>query len=245
MSDIAHVHGWPRTRSAFVLAVGAVLVGSVLFSAVLLLVGAVPAWGGARAQRPGTDAVDRQSAGTVRDADPDEPAAGGSSGREDDTESAPTSSRNRPGRTRTDPPASTAPATQPPTTQVPPTATPTRPPTSDPHPAVLTSAPSTADPPSAPAPPSSAPAGHRARPAAVPQPPGPVGGFAPDRVPDVGSRPSVDSAPSATSSATEVAAGRASFLPGKDMGVKIFAAGLVALIVSFGGLVTLALRRRQ
>jgi hypothetical protein len=42
-----------------------------------------------------------------------------------------------------------------------------------------------------------------------------------------------------------VAAGWASFLPGQEFGVKIFVAGLVALMVSVGGLVTLAIRRRQ
>jgi hypothetical protein len=42
-----------------------------------------------------------------------------------------------------------------------------------------------------------------------------------------------------------LAAGRTSFLPGQEFGVKIFVAGLAALIVSLGGLVTLAIRRRQ
>jgi hypothetical protein len=64
-------------------------------------------------------------------------------------------------------------------------------------------------------------------------------------VPDLGSKPSVANPPSpAPSTATDVVAGWASFLPGKEFGVKIFAAGLVALIVSIGGLVTLAVRRR-
>jgi hypothetical protein len=46
-------------------------------------------------------------------------------------------------------------------------------------------------------------------------------------------------------SATDLAVDGPSFLPAKEMGVKIFSAGLVALVVSIGGLVTLALRRRQ
>ena len=100
--------------------------------------------------------------------------------------------------------------------------------------------------------------GPRARPAAALSPaspspvrapagPGnPAGGFAPNRVPDVGTQPSVAGVPSpAPSEPSEMAAGRASFLPGQEFGVKIFVAGLVALIVSIGGLVTLAIRRRQ
>jgi hypothetical protein len=42
-----------------------------------------------------------------------------------------------------------------------------------------------------------------------------------------------------------VVAERGSFLPAKEFGVKIFAAGLVALAVSIGGLVRLAVRRRE
>jgi hypothetical protein len=238
MPNNAHVLGWHRPGSPFVLATGVVLLGSVLFSAVLLSVGVVPAWAGVRLVAP--EAGVTHQARTAQGADPDAP---GRSARDNSSGPAPTSSKNPSNTTGTNPPTP-APTTRPPTEPPPRPASTTR----DPKPTRPSAVPSTVDPPSTAAP-SAAPAGPRARPAVVPAPaatrsPSPIGGFAPDRVPDVGSRPSAATAPNPPPG-TDAAAARASFLPGREMGVRIFAAGLVALIVSIGGLVTLALRRRQ
>ena len=248
MSNSTHVRGWPQPRSPLVPAAGAVLVSSVLFSGVLLLFGAIPASGAARssAQGPSTGA---NPARTAQSTDPDAPTAAGWSGRARSTGPAPKSSWNRPLTTSTDPPTP-APSSEP-STRTPSTPSPTRSPRPDPQPTRSTPAPTTVDPS---ADPSGAPAGPRGRPAAVPplpattapQPSSPFGGSTPDRVPDIGIQPSVATAPSpAAPDGTDLAVDGPSFLPAKEMGVKIFSACLVALVVSIGGLVTLALRRRQ
>jgi hypothetical protein len=246
MSNSTHVHGWPQPRSPLVPAAGAVLVSSVLISGVLLLFGAVPASGAARmsAQGPSTGAANH--ARTDHPTDPDASTTPGWSGRVHSTWPAPKSSWHRMVTTKTDPPT-TAPSSEP-STRPSHAPSPTRSPRPDPQP---TPARTKVDPS---ADPSGAPAGPRARLAAgppqpattAPQPSSPFGGSTPDRVPDVGIQPSVATAPSPVAlSATDLAVDGPSFLPAKEMGVKIFSAGLVALVVSIGGLVTLALRRRQ
>ena len=244
MSNSTHVHGWQQPRSPLVLAAGAVLVSSVLFSGVLLLFGAVPASGAARSS-PSQGAANEGR--TDHPTDPDARTAPGWSGRAHSTGPASKSSWKRPVATRTDPPTPT-PSSEPPTPP-PSTPTPTRSPRRDPEPTRSTPAPTTVDPSADP----SGAVGPHARLAAAPpqpatiapQPSSPFGGSAPDRVPDLGIAPSVATAPSPVApSGTDLAADGASFLPDKEMGVKIFSAGLVALAVSIGGLVTLALRRR-
>jgi hypothetical protein len=244
MSNSTHVHGWPQPRSPLVPAAGAVLVSSVLVSGVLLLFGAVPASGAARLSAQGLSTGAANQARADHPTDPDATAPGWS-GRTHSTGPAPKSSWNRPVTTKTDPPTP-APSSEP-STPPPHTPSPTRSPRPDPQPTRSTPAPTKVDP-------SRAPAGPRGRLAVAPpqpattapQPSSPFGGSAPDRVPDGGIQPSVATAPSpVTPSGTDLAVDGPSFLPAKEMGVKIFSAGLVALVVSIGGLVTLALRRRQ
>ena len=245
MSDIAHVHGWPRPRSPFALAAGAVLVGSVLFSAVLLLVGAVPAWGGvASAQSRRADAADQPGGGSRRR--PRCATAPWSSGRRRRHRASADAVEEPDGQDRTIP-GPTTPRPTPRPTQA----------TADAGADPVPSAHRILDPRTAPTPAPDrrppSPRRHRG-----PAPARPAVATAADRAdqarsvgsPRTGSRMSVvdrasPARPAQRHPAIDVAAGRASFLPGKEMGVKIFAAGLVALVVSIGGLVTLAVRRRQ
>src|SRR5690606_33177299 len=71
------------------------------------------------------------------------------------------------------------------------------------------------------------------------------------RVPAPGSAPSADPAiapaagPSAETELRGLGASWVSYLPPPEVGIKIFAVGLVALVVALGGLVTIAARRRN
>jgi hypothetical protein len=69
------------------------------------------------------------------------------------------------------------------------------------------------------------------------------------RVPAAGSEPSADPAgagpgPSPQTQVRGIGASWVSYLPPPEFGIKIFAVGLVALMVALGGLVTIAARRR-
>jgi hypothetical protein len=232
-----------------VLSSGAAVAGGVLLTAVLALVGVAPAWGDARASLANDGAATHRAARAGDPGDAGAPTAPtGAGGGVPTVPLEQTNPRTAPVRTRTNPP---------PPTPAPDASDPVKPGPKTPRPQ-----PSTVDPTTNPqAPPSptatsheaASPASPQARPAAAPlpapnapPPSRPIGGFAPDRVPAIGSQPSVASTANASpSNATNVAAGWASYLPGQEFGVKIFAAGLIALVVSIGGLVTLAIRRRQ
>jgi hypothetical protein len=74
----------------------------------------------------------------------------------------------------------------------------------------------------------------------------------PDRVPHAGSDPTADptEAPPAGQPTTSevpdnIGATWVSYLPPPEFGIRIFAVGLVALMVALGGLVTIAARRRN
>jgi hypothetical protein len=77
------------------------------------------------------------------------------------------------------------------------------------------------------------------------------GAFAPARVPDAGSQPSIGTVTpgpggqaAGQDQAGNVAAGWMSYLPGPEYGGKLVLAGLLALFISIAGLVGVAIRRR-
>jgi hypothetical protein len=66
----------------------------------------------------------------------------------------------------------------------------------------------------------------------------------PDRIPADGSQPRVGDTP-ATAAAAPERAGWAPLLSSRDLGIRIFLGGLIALVIAIAGLVTVAVRRRQ
>ena len=136
MSNITHVHGWPRPRSRVCACRGRCAGRQrALLSRTAAL---------RRHSRRGAARVPATGPGARRTGNPAGTAASrrrprcahahrGGRAATDGTEPAPTSSRNRPVTTRTDPPTTGATRREPPT-RTPPTPSPTRSPTPDPRP---------------------------------------------------------------------------------------------------------------